>query len=114
MTNHEEVQNGVIFPSGEPNDAFAEFFTGQSYLNTLVNDEDVDVVIGNVTGGEGWYQEEGKEAQKLYPGSVVVTHKGIKHWHGATADSWFEHIAITAGPSEFLEPVTEEQYNSVS
>lgn len=136
MTNHEEVQNGVIFPSGEPNDAFAEFFTGQSCLNTLVNDEDVDVVVGNVTfepacrnnwhihtegyqillvtGGEGWYQEEGKEAQKLYPSSVVVTHKGIKHWHGATADSWFEHIAITAGPSEFLEPVTEEQYNSVS
>ena len=136
MTNHEEVQNGVIFPSGEPNDAFAEFFTGQSYLNTLVNDEDVDVVIGNVTfepacrnnwhihtegyqillvtGGEGWYQEEGKEAQKLYPGSVVVTQKGINHCHGATADSWFEHIAITAGPSEFLEPVTEEQYNSVS
>ncbi|MBE7342441.1 cupin domain-containing protein [Staphylococcus haemolyticus] len=135
MTNNKEVQNGVIFSIGEPNNAFAEFFTGQSYLNTLVNDPDVNVVVGNVTfepacrnnwhihtdgyqillvtGGEGWYQEEGGTAQKLVPGSVVVTHKGVKHWHGATRDSWFEHIAITAGASEFLEPVSDEQYNNI-
>ncbi|HAP7177930.1 TPA: cupin domain-containing protein, partial [Enterococcus faecium] len=66
-----------------------------------------------VTGGEGWYQEEGKPARRLMAGDVVVTHKGIKHWHGATKDSWFEHLAITAGNSEFLEPVTDEVYEGL-
>lgn len=63
-----------------------------------------------VTGGEGWYQEEGKQAQLLKTGDVVVIHDGVKHWHGATQDSWFVHITITAGSPEWLEPVTDEQY----
>ncbi|WP_017547477.1 cupin domain-containing protein [Salinicoccus carnicancri] len=135
MVKNQDVKNGTIFSSGEPNNAFADFFTGQSYLNVLVNERDVNVVVGNVTfepacrnnwhihtdgyqillvtGGEGWYQEDGQEARKLVPGSVVVTHQGVKHWHGATENSWFEHIAITAGPSEFLEPVSDEQYNNL-
>lgn len=66
-----------------------------------------------VTGGEGWYQEAGKDAQVLKPGDVVVTHDGIKHWHGATKDSWLSHIAITAGTPEWLEPVSDEQYMEV-
>ena len=66
-----------------------------------------------MTGGEGWYQEEGKPARRLRAGDVVVTHKGIKHWHGATKDSWFEHLAITSGNSEFLEPVTDEVYEEL-
>jgi quercetin dioxygenase-like cupin family protein len=53
-----------------------------------------------VTGGEGLYQKEGKAAQFLKAGYVIVTHDGVKHWHGATKDSWFEHIAITAGKPE--------------
>jgi quercetin dioxygenase-like cupin family protein len=63
-----------------------------------------------VTGGEGWYQEEGKLAQQLKVGDVIVTHDGVKHWHGASDDSWFEHIAITAGKAEWLKQVTDEQY----
>ncbi|MGG1324129.1 cupin domain-containing protein, partial [Priestia megaterium] len=66
-----------------------------------------------VTGGEGWYQEEGKPAQFLKAGDVVVTHDGVKHWHGAAKDSWFEHIAITSGTPEWLEPVSDEEYNNV-
>lgn len=73
----------------------------------------MDIKFLLVTGGEGWYQEEGEAARKLLPGDVVVTHKGIKHWHGATKDSWFEHLAITSGASKFMEPVTDEQYNNL-
>ncbi|MHC5407394.1 cupin domain-containing protein [Listeria seeligeri] len=135
MAKFEEVKNGVIFPSGEKNDAFAQFFVGQSYLKTLVADSAVNVGVGNVTfepgcrnnwhihhdgfqillvtGGEGWYQEEGKAAQFLQAGDVVVTHDGIKHWHGATNDSWFEHIAITAGTPEWLEAVSDADYLSL-
>ncbi|MBC1731937.1 cupin domain-containing protein [Listeria seeligeri] len=135
MAKFEEVKNGVIFPSGEKNDAFTQFFVGQSYLKTLVADSAINVGVGNVTfepgcrnnwhihhdgfqillvtGGEGWYQEEGKAAQFLQAGDVVVTHDGIKHWHGATNDSWFEHIAITAGTPEWLEAVSDADYLSL-
>lgn len=135
MTKNEEVKNGIIFPVGEKNEAYADVFTGQSFLRMLVNDPEVSVVVGNVTfepgcrnnwhihtegyqillvtGGEGWYQEKGEAARKLLPGDVVVTHKGIKHWHGATKDSWFEHLALTSGATKFLEPVTNEEYNNL-
>jgi quercetin dioxygenase-like cupin family protein len=63
-----------------------------------------------VTGGEGWYQEEGKSAQFLKPGDVVKIPEGVKHWHGATRDSWFSHLAISKGETEWLEPVTDEKY----
>jgi quercetin dioxygenase-like cupin family protein len=133
MPKHEELRNGSIFPAGDKNDAFAQYFIGQSYLKGLVGgDPGVNVSVGVVTfepgcrnnwhihrdgyqillvtGGEGWYQEEGKAPQSLKVGDVITTHDGVKHWHGATEDSWFEHIAITAGKPEWLEPVDDEQY----
>lgn len=130
-TNEQAVTNG-IFPIGPKNDAYAKYFVGQSYLNTLINDPAINVGVGNVTfapgcrnnwhihhngfqlllvtGGEGWYQEAGHPARKLHAGDVVVTHDGIKHWHGATKNSWFAHIAITAGTPEWLEPVADTDY----
>ncbi|EFT95195.1 cupin domain-containing protein [Enterococcus faecalis] len=135
MVKHDEVKNGVIFPIGNKNDAFAQYFIGQSYLETLVNDPDINVGVANVTfeprcrnnwhihhdgfqlllvtGGEGWYQEVDKPAELLKAGDIVVTHGGVKHWHGATKDSWFEHIAITAGTPEWLEPVNDEWYDKL-
>lgn len=132
---NEAIKAGGIFPIGPKNDAYAKYFVGQSYLQNLVADPQIDVGVGNVTfepgcrnnwhihhngfqillviGGEGWYQEEGKTAQHLTTGDVVVTHEDVKHWHGATKDSWFTHVAITAGTPEWLEPVSEEQYAAV-
>ena len=132
MAKHEEVKDGVIFPVGEKNDACAQYFVGQSYLKNLVADPTVNVGVGNVTfepgcrnnwhihrdgfqillvtGGEGWYQEAGQAARFLTAGDVVVTRDGIKHWHGAAQDSWFAHLAITAGTPEWLEAVTDEWY----
>ncbi|KQU63365.1 LytTR family transcriptional regulator [Bacillus sp. Leaf406] len=135
MAKHNVLKNGGVFPIGEKNDAYAQYFIGQSYLKGLVADPVVNVGVGNVTfepgcrnnwhihrggyqillvtGGEGWYQEEGKEAQCLKTGDVIVTHDGVKHWHGATKDSWFSHVAITAGTPEWLEPVSDEWYGSL-
>ncbi|MEI5995439.1 cupin domain-containing protein [Candidatus Enterococcus mansonii] len=133
MAKFEAVKNGVIFPAGEKNETYARYFIGQSYLKNLVTDPKINVGVGNVTfepgcrnnwhihhdgfqlllvtGGEGWYQEEGETAQFLTAGDVIVTYDGVKHWHGATKDSWFEHIAITAGTPEWLEPVSDEVYD---
>ncbi|ANZ69327.1 LytTR family transcriptional regulator [Pediococcus claussenii] len=132
MAKNKEVEQGIIFSKGPKNNAFAKYFVGQSYLQGLVEDPDVSVSVGNVTfepgcrnnwhihhngyqillvtGGEGLYQEEGKPAQRLKAGDVVVTHDGVKHWHGATNDSWFSHIAITAGKPEWLEKVSDSEY----
>ncbi|WP_367645530.1 cupin domain-containing protein [Snodgrassella alvi] len=125
-----------IFPLGEENINYAQYFIGQSYLaNLAAIDGNVDVDVSNVTfepgchnhwhkhlngyqillatAGQGWYQEAGKPAQLLNPGDVVVIHAGIKHWHGATKDSWFSHVAITKGQSEWLEPVASSDYNAL-
>ena len=132
-------QNEMVFPIGAPNDAFAKYFIGQSYLAPLSTQQ---VGIYNVTfepgcrnnwhthqatrgggqillctAGRGWYQEWGKEARELHPGDVVHIPAGVKHWHGAAKDSWFTHIAITVpakgAKAEWLEPVTDEEYNKL-
>lgn len=126
----------MVFPIGAPNDGFKQFFIGQSYLAPLSTSQ---VGIFNVTfepgcrnnwhihhaakgggqilvcvAGRGWYQEEGKPTQLMTPGDVVNIPTGVKHWHGAAADSWFSHLAIEVpgenGRNEWLEPVTDEQY----
>lgn len=66
-----------------------------------------------VTGGEGWYQEEGKAAQLIKKGDVVNIPPNVKHWHGATKDSWFVHLAMTPGETEWLEPVDDEWFNKL-
>ncbi|WP_339285040.1 cupin domain-containing protein [Oceanobacillus sp. FSL K6-3682] len=127
----------TIFPTGEKNEAFAQYFIGQSYLNMLSTTR---VTIGNVTfepacrnnwhihheggqillvtAGEGYYQEWGKPAQKLKAGDVVNIPPEVKHWHGAAKDSWFTHIAVEVPAegawNEWLEAVTDEEYNKLS
>ena len=64
--------------------------------------------------GRGWYQEEGKPAQEIFPGTVIHIPAGVKHWHGAAADSWFAHLAFEVegkhASNEWLEPVSDEEY----
>ncbi|AME09366.1 MULTISPECIES: cupin domain-containing protein [Gemella] len=124
-----------LFNLGNQNINYKEFFIGESYINMLVSDKDIDVKIANVTfepacrndwhihhngyqilmvtDGKGWYQEENKSAQKLTKGDVVIIKDAIKHWHGATKDSWFSHVAITTGTAEWLEKVIDSEYNKL-
>lgn len=133
--NENEVKNN-LFGFGKLNTQYADVFIGNSYLNSLVSkDDNIDVGVSNVnfepgcrnnwhihhngfqillvTAGEGWYQEEGETAQLLKLGDVVAIHEGVKHWHGATKDSWFSHIAITKGESEWCESVSDEEYDQL-
>ncbi len=126
----------TIFERGTKNDAYAKYFIGQSYLKSL-NTEGVNIAnvtfeprcrnnwhihhkggqILLVTQGRGWYQEWGKPAQELHPGDVVYIAPELKHWHGAAKDSWFVHIALAVpaegATNEWLEPVTDEEYNKL-
>ena len=132
-------QQQMIFPIGEPNSAYAQYFTGNSYLAPISREQ---VVVSNVTfeprcrnnwhihhaksgggqmligvAGRGWYQEEGKPAVKILPGTVIHIPAGVKHWHGASADGWFAHLAFEIQgeetSNEWLEPVTDEEYDKL-
>lgn len=137
--SREAYQQQIMFPIGEPNTAYAKYFIGQSYLAPVSSEQ---IGIANVTfepgcrnnwhihhatkgggqilicvGGEGWYQEWGKPARKLLPGDVVNIPANVKHWHGAAADSWFSHLAMSPDgenvSNEWLEPVTDEEYKKL-
>lgn len=139
LSEKEKYQQSILFTIGAPNDAFAKYFIGQSYLAPLST---AQVGIYNVTfepkcrnnwhihnaengggqilvcvGGRGYYQEWGKEAVELNPGDVINIPTGIKHWHGAAPDSWFSHLAVevpgTNTSNEWLEPVSDEDYSKL-
>ena len=134
-----DAAQGGMFGLGVSNDAFAQYFVGQSYLNRITS---VGVPIANVTfepgcrnnwhihqakkdggqillctAGQGWYQEWGKEPQELHPGDAVEILAGVKHWHGAAKDSWFSHLAVEVPgeetSNEWLEPVSDEEYDKL-
>ena len=140
MNNDFEREN--IFGLGNPNDAYAKYFIGRSYLNLLAKVEEANLSLCNVTfepgcrnnwhihhatkgggqiliciAGSGWYQEEGKEAVSLTPGKVITIPANVKHWHGAKKDSWFSHIAVEVPgedtSNEWCEIVTDEEYNKL-
>ena len=134
-----DVKDLSAFPTGNTNDAFAQYFVGQSYLNMLSTEQ---VLIGNVTfepgcrnnwhihhaksgggqillvtAGRGWYQEWGQPARALRPGDVVNIPANVKHRHGAAADSWFAHLAVEVPgedcSTEWCEPVDAEAYQKL-
>ncbi|BFU34348.1 cupin domain-containing protein [Enterobacter asburiae] len=67
-----------------------------------------------VTQGRGWLQEWGKAAEILNQGDIAWIPPGVKHWHGASAQTAMTHIAIAesvnGSPVAWLEKVTDEQY----
>ena len=132
-------QREMVFPIGAPNDAYAQYFVGQSYLAPLSTSQ---VGVYNVTfepgcrnnwhihradqgggqlllcvAGRGYYQEWGKPARELRPGDVVNIPTGVKHWHGAAPDSWFSHLALEVPgqncSNEWLEAVADEDYGKL-
>lgn len=140
ILDREQLEQQDSFGVGAPNDAFAQYFIGNSYLKPLTVPGETAVFLANVTfepgcrnnwhihhaakgggqllictAGEGWYQEEGKEAVSLTPGTVITIPAEVKHWHGAKADSWFSHIAVEVPgeetSNEWCEPVSDEEYH---
>lgn len=134
--SHDDLSQSVIFPKGSKADG--RVFTGNAWVEMLVTDKEFNCPVYNVTfepgarnywhshpggqillvtGGEGYYQEEGKPARLLCPGAVVKIGQNVKHWHGATKNSWFVHLGITTNPQawavEWFEEVNEQEYNKL-
>lgn len=127
------------FATGEENTGYAQYFSGKSWLAPLTSNKDLNVPVANVTfepgcrnnwhshtggqlliiiGGEGIYQERGKPAQLLKSGDLVEIGPNVEHWHGATSDSWFSHLATNGNPStnknSWLEPVSDKEYEEAN
>lgn len=142
VSSEEKFASQNVFGKGTPNDAFAQYFTGSSFLNPLTVPGQCPIFLANVTfepgcrnnwhihkassgggqilictAGEGWYQEQGKDAVSLVPGTVITIPAGVKHWHGAKSDSWFSHISVEVPgentSNEWLEPVSDEEYQKL-
>lgn len=136
MNLNTDKQNGEVFSKGKriTNDNF----TGTAFLNSLVEaDSTNEIAVGSVTfepgartnwhshpagqiilviGGEGYYQEEGSPKKNLYKGDVVKCPPSVPHWHGASANEALIQVAITSrekGPTQWMKPVTDEEYNSI-
>jgi len=137
---NDKTEKAGLFGLGKPNDAFAQYFIGQSYLNPVTTE---GVGVFNVTfepgcrnnwhihhatkgggqillcmSGRGWYQEWRKDAIALKPGDSIVIPAEVKHWHGAAKDSWFAHLAVEV-PGEntgnvWCEAVSDAEYESLS
>jgi quercetin dioxygenase-like cupin family protein len=133
--DNSENQNS-IFPKGDQ--ASPDYFTGTAWVKILAPvDDTFNTSIGNVvfepgcrnnwhthdggqiliaTKGTGYYQEKGKPIQLLHPGDVVRIAPDVLHWHGASPDSEFTHLAINTntqkGVVNWLDRVTDEEYNS--
>lgn len=134
MKTTENQSTAIIYPKGDL--AAAAYFTGKAWVHMLVpNDPILDTAVGHVvfeagarnnwhthpggqilivTRGTGFYQEVGKPIQLLEVGDVVNIQPEVKHWHGASPEGEFAHIAVSThtekGIVDWLEPVTDEQY----
>ena len=138
----DEFDDVNTFGIGAANEAYAQYFIGNSYLNPLNEFGESAVFVANVTfepgcrnnwhihksssgggqilictAGEGWYQQEGEDPVSLTPGTVITIQPNVKHWHGAKADSWFAHIAVEVPgedtEAEWLEEVDDDYYNNL-
>lgn len=131
--------DALTFPLGQKIESSS--FTGAAYIAPMIANDDIyhfpatnnvtfepgarsswhshGGMVILVTGGIGFYQEEGKKAQIIRKGDVVQCAPGVRHWHGAAPDSWFSQMVIYDShytPEEGAapeEPVTDEQYKNL-
>lgn len=130
LDDEAQVTDSVIFPKGDL--ITNGLFIGDTFLQMLVAPKAPhNIAVSNVTfspgarnnwhahdvgqfllitGGRGYYQEEGAPARELYSGDVVNIPAGVKHWHGAAPDTWFVHIAVTPGETQWKEAVDDAAY----
>ena len=138
MENSNLSESAIFSKGNKVEGPLKKYFTGNAWVAMLVADPEFNCPVYNVTfeprarnnwhvhpggqillvtGGKGYYQEEGKPAQPLKKGYVVKIPPNTKHWHGAMPTSWFVHLGITtnpqAGNAEWFEEVNNHEYDKL-
>lgn len=133
-----QVPSYIPFPIGQRIQSDA--FTGNAYLKPMIQKDNVyhfpttntvtfapgarsswhvhGGMIIMAVGGLGYYQEEGKPAQVLRKGDIVQIPAGVRHWHGAAPNHWFQQMVIY--DSDYIPTdtrpgakVTDEEYRTL-
>lgn len=132
-----KAQDSTLFPRGEIG-TNKEDYTGTIWLNGLIQPDSNFMFAAAqavyapgsklnwhihpggqyllITEGTGYYEEKGKPVQIVHKGDIIKCLPGVAHWHGAAPNSSFAYIAIgptAKGPTIWLQPVTDEKYNSI-
>lgn len=119
ILSQDDFEKVNVFGKGSLNEAFSQYFIGNSFLNPLTNPNETAVFLANVTfepgcrnnwhihhaskgggqllictAGEGWYQEENKSPVSLSAGTVITIPPEIKHWHGAKKTAGFHTLRL--------------------
>lgn len=115
---------------GQPSELRSETFTGTVWADPVLEATD-GVLINNVFFAPGarthWHTHDAGQvlhvlagegraglrdgsAETIRAGDVVFFAPGEEHWHGAAADSYLLHLAISLGGHDWLDPVTDEEY----
>ncbi len=127
----------TIFPKGEKGSP--EYFTGNAYPVGLVEADSIHTTLaGNVyfepgarshwhlhpsgqiliiTDGVGYHQIEGQEIEVIQKGDVIKCPPNVRHWHGASPEVGLQQLYVIPntenGIVEWMEPVTDEEYNNI-
>jgi quercetin dioxygenase-like cupin family protein len=137
MSKPNDLSGSVIFPLGKK--VAADHFTGEVWFEPMVSKDSIyNLLVANVTfspgartkwhthpggqillitGGKGYYQEEGRPAREIQTGDAVKIGPNVKHWHGAGHDTWLVHLAIVPNPPKedaiWMESVSDEEYDRI-
>jgi quercetin dioxygenase-like cupin family protein len=69
-----------------------------------------------VLSGVGRAQREGGPVEEIHPGDVVWFAPGERHWHGASATTAMQHLAIQEALDgkavEWMEHVSDAEYTA--
>jgi quercetin dioxygenase-like cupin family protein len=117
---------------GRPSEHRTETFTGDVWADNVLTDDGLMVnsvfftptartywhrhgiaQVLYVTHGRGLLWSEQGHGAVLEPGDVAHIPAGERHWHGGAPDSYLLHLAISVGPADWLEPVTDDEYEEV-
>ena len=117
---------------GGASEARSEHFTGQVYGDPVLA-TDAGVRMGSVffapgartdwhrhergqilhvTSGQGRVADADGTGHVIRAGDTVWIPPGAKHWHGADADAYLVHYAVSLGTTEWLEPVVDDDYGA--
>jgi quercetin dioxygenase-like cupin family protein len=118
---------------GRPTEHRTETFTGDVFADAVLLDEGLMVnsvfftprartywhrhaiaQVLYVRHGRGLLWSEEGHGAVLEPGDVAHIPADERHWHGGAPDSFLLHLAISVGKTEWLDEVSDDDYQEAA
>jgi len=109
------VRIDSLFQAGSPGRVGGGFVTFEPGARTAWHTHPLGQTL-IVTAGAGRVRQWGGAIQEIKAGDIVWIPAGVKHWHGATASTAMNHIAIAEALDgkvvDWMEKVSDEQFGA--